>query len=60
MKSNVWLGLFMLLSSIFACRPLITVGWNELAFLFLLVTFLLGPPVYKLIRKIEDRLRKDK
>jgi len=39
--------------SIFACRPVIAIGWNEFLILSILIMVLLGPPLYKLIRRVE-------
>ena len=45
--------------SILACEPVIAVGWREILFLFILIAILLGPPVYRFIRRLEQ-LRKPK
>jgi hypothetical protein len=52
-----WLRLAALLLSTVACQPVIAMGWNEFLFLFLLVAVLLGPPVYKFVRRIERKFR---
>jgi hypothetical protein len=33
-----------------ACRPVFAIGWSELIILFLLVAFLLGPVIFRLVR----------
>lgn len=33
-----------------ACRPVFVVGWQEILLVLLLAVFLLGPPVYRLLR----------
>jgi hypothetical protein len=44
-----------------ACRPVLTIGWGEFFFLVFVIAVLLGPPLYRLIRKIENSNReKDK
>ena len=50
-------GVVVLLFSSLACKPVFAIGWNELLFLFLMIVVLLGPPLYRLIRRIE-RFRK--
>lgn len=57
MNKNLWRGLLALVLTALACQPVIAVGGRELLIVFLLVVVLLGPPVYRLIRKIELRLR---
>ena len=42
-----------------ACQPVIAIGWREGLFIFALIAILIGPPVYRFIRKIEE-LRKHK
>jgi hypothetical protein len=39
-----------LVLSLLACRPVFAIGWGELAILFLLVAFLLGPVLLKFAR----------
>ncbi|HSK87385.1 MAG TPA: hypothetical protein VK880_03470 [Anaerolineales bacterium] len=59
MKKSLWLLVLMS----FACRPVIAIGWEELLILVVLFVFLLGPPLYRLIRKVENfwrQNRKDK
>jgi len=61
MNRILWRGLFPLLLSTLACEPVIAIGWKEIFFVFILLAFLFGPPVYKFIRKIESSLeQKDK
>jgi hypothetical protein len=45
-----------------ACEPVIAIGWKELFFVFVLMSFVFGPPIYRFIRRIEkfrDRQRKN-
>jgi hypothetical protein len=39
-----------LLLGLLACRPVFAIGWGELFMLFLLVIFLLGPFLLRLVR----------
>jgi hypothetical protein len=56
-------GLAALLLGTLACRPVIAIGWQEFLILGLLMAFLLGPPIYKVMKRIENfwgRQKKDK
>jgi hypothetical protein len=53
MNKNILAGISVLLLSTFACEPVFAIGWKEVLFVFILVAFLIGPPVYRFIRKIE-------
>jgi hypothetical protein len=46
-------GLSALLLVTLACRPVITVGWGEFLIFAVLVVLLIGPPVYRFLRKLE-------
>jgi hypothetical protein len=47
-----------------ACRPVLTIGWQEIGILFLLLVVLVGPALYRLARRWEEfrawRGQKDK
>jgi hypothetical protein len=58
MNKNLLAGLFVLLLSTLACEPVIAIGWRELFIVLGLMVFLLGPPIYRLIRRIEIFLKK--
>ena len=63
MKRNLWAGLSVLCLSVLACEPVIAIGWRELFIVFILIIFLVGPPMYRFIRQIEiyrQQKRKDK
>lgn len=47
-------GVIALLFGTVACEPVIAVGWKEILFVFILVAILLGPPLYRFIRKLEE------
>ena len=47
-------GLLVLIFSTLACRPVIAIGWEEFLFLFIVIVVLIGPPVYRFIRRIEN------
>jgi hypothetical protein len=54
-------GLSSLLFSALACEPVIAIGWKEIFFVFILLAFLFGPPMYRFIRRLEKfREHKDK
>jgi hypothetical protein len=53
-------GLIALLFGTLACRPVIAIGWEEFLLLFVLVAFLLGPPLYRFMQRIENFRRRQK
>jgi len=54
-------GLGVLLLANLACRPVLTIGWQEIGILILLLAFLLGPALFRLARRWEEfRTWKDK
>jgi uncharacterized membrane protein len=58
-RFHIFTGLcivFMLL----ACQPVIAIGWREGLFIFVLIAILIGPPVYRFIRRIEEFRRHEK
>lgn len=48
------LPLTILLLSSLACRPVMTVGWQEIGIFFLLLLVLLGPAFFKLYRRFDE------
>jgi hypothetical protein len=63
MNKNLRCGLIALLLSSLACKPVFAIGWNELLFLSVVIAVLLGPPLYKFLRRVEEfwkRKQKDK
>ncbi len=60
MKKKVFLGLFVLLIGTLACEPVIAIGKNELLCVLVLSLVLLGPPLYRFVRRLEEFLKKDK
>lgn len=61
---NPSLALGALALAALACRPIITIGWQELAVLVILLLVLLGPPLFRFWARWEafkrslDRKRK--
>jgi hypothetical protein len=54
-------GLNFLLLGVIACQPVFAIGWREIVFIMVIVMLLLGPPVYRFMRRLENsRRRKDK
>jgi hypothetical protein len=53
MKKRVLYGLLALVFSTLACEPVIAIGKNELLCLLVLIIALLGPPIYRFVRRIE-------
>ncbi|HET9910757.1 MAG TPA: hypothetical protein VFQ13_02650 [Anaerolineales bacterium] len=60
MQKNLWRGFCALYLVTLACRPVIAIGWEELLLLILLVAFLLGPPLYRFMRRLERFLKHEK
>ena len=61
MNKKVLSGIFVLLFSTLACEPVIAIGWKEILFVFILMAFMFGPPIYRFIRRFENlRKKKDK
>ena len=53
MREGYWRGLIgvaLLSLSVLACRPVITVGWSEIAILFVIVIVIAGPLLFRLYR----------
>ena len=60
MEKRVYVGLSTLLLVTIACQPVIAIGWEELLLLILLAVFLLGPPLYRFMRRLEQFLKHEK
>ena len=60
MNRNFLSGLFALLITTLACKPVIAIGRNELLCLLVLILVLLGPPLYKFARRVEEFLKHEK
>jgi len=61
MKNRFSVGLSALLMVTLACRSIITVGWEEFLLLVVLIAWLIGPPMYRFFRRLENyRRKKDK
>ena len=46
-------GLSALIVATLACSPVIAISWNEFLIVGILIAVLLGPPLYRLIRRVE-------
>jgi hypothetical protein len=57
-KSQV--GLLALVLGTLACGPVIAISWNEFLLISILFAVLLGPPIYKFIRRVEEFFRQKK
>lgn len=58
MNKKPLVGLFALVLSTIACGPVIAISWNEFLLIGLLFAVLLGPPIYKFIRRVEEFFRR--
>jgi len=59
MKKDLIAVICALLASSLACEPVFAIGWKEILFVLVLGVFLLGPPIYRFLRKLE-KYRKQK
>ena len=46
------IGLAGLALSLLACRPVVTVGWQEMAIVFAVIAVLVGPLVFRIYRQL--------
>ncbi|NJC97283.1 MAG: hypothetical protein C3F07_19810 [Anaerolineales bacterium] len=54
-------SLVILLLSAVACQPIFAIGWREILLVVVIAAFLLGPPLYRFFRRLENyRRQKDK
>ena len=60
MNKRFLLALLALLLSTLACEPVIAIGRNELLCLLVLIVVLLGPPLYKFARRVEEFFKHEK
>jgi hypothetical protein len=54
MKVKFFAGLSSLWLGVLACRPVLTIGWGEFFLLVVVIAVLVGPPLYRLIRRLEN------
>jgi hypothetical protein len=57
MRKNFSLGIAVLLLGTLACEPIFAIGWKEILLVVVLAAFLLGPPLYRFLRRLEDYRR---
>jgi len=60
MNKRFLYGLLALVISTLACQPVIAIGRNELLCLLVLIIVLLGPPLYKFAKRVEQFLKREK
>ena len=51
---NLSIPLTTLLLTTLACRPVITVGWQEIAIVGAVILILIGPPLFRLYRRVVE------
>ena len=54
MNKMIFYGLSALILSTLACRPVLAISWNEFLIVGVLFADLLGPPLYRLLRRVEE------
>jgi hypothetical protein len=52
MKPFIFLGMSALWLGMLACRPVLAIGWGEFFFVVLVIALLVGPPLYRLVRRV--------
>jgi hypothetical protein len=50
-------SLYVLLLTTLACRPVLTISWNEFLIVSLLFAVLLGPSLYRFARRVDEFLK---
>jgi asparagine N-glycosylation enzyme membrane subunit Stt3 len=60
MNQNTPYGLLALALAVVACSPVIAISWNEFLIIGAIVALLLGPPLYRFIRRVEQFLQREK
>jgi hypothetical protein len=58
MKKQFGAGFCVLTLGTLACQPVIAIGWREGLVILIVMAVLLGPPVYRFLRRIENLRRK--
>ena len=58
MSKEILGGLLAVVLSTLACGPVIAISWNEFLIIAAVFAVLLGPPMYRLLRRLEDFLRR--
>ena len=53
MMCRICNALMILLLGVIACEPVFVIGWKETIFITGIVLLLIGPPIYRFIRKFE-------
>jgi len=51
---KIRLSIVTLLATSLSCRPVMTIGWSEIAILIVIVAILLGPVIYKFARRMNE------
>lgn len=50
-------GTLGIVFSMLACQPVFVIGWREVFVVFILVALLIGPLIYRFIRRVEKSLK---
>jgi hypothetical protein len=54
MNKKIRYSLLALILTALACRPVLAISWNEFLIVSILFVTLLGPPLYRLMRRVEE------
>jgi hypothetical protein len=59
-KNQILILMSMCFISTLACRPVLAISWNEFLIVSVLFIMLLGPPLYRFIRRVEQIFKHEK
>ena len=54
MTKESFAGVSMLTLGVLACRPVLAIGWWEFLIVIIVLLVLVGPPLYRFIRRMES------
>lgn len=54
MTRESFVGVSMLTLGVLACRPVLAIGWGEFLIVVIVLLVLIGPPLYRFIRRMES------
>ena len=60
LNTRFFYGLLALLINTLACSPVIAISWNEFLIIAVVIIVLLGPPLYRFMRRLERFLKHEK
>lgn len=55
---HILAGISAMVLSMLACSPVIAISWNEFLVIAVVFAVLLGPPLYRFVKRVEEFLKK--